>query len=163
MFCENCGQMLEGQEGTCPRCGKPYGGGAAPKSSPENKEKHMAKLGVELCLLGAGVYWLGLINELAALLLAGCILLKEEDIWVRAMAVKGAVVLVGFGVLEVIFQIGQQMPGGETPWYEFMAVCLSVIALIKYIFLLICGMRALRYKNVKISGLDRFINRSITR
>ena len=57
------------------------------------------KLGISVGLLGAALYFLGLINTVALFLLAGYVLLFEENEWLRRAAVRAAVIVVGFGLI----------------------------------------------------------------
>lgn len=57
------------------------------------------KLGISVGLLGAIIYFLGLFGGYqAVILVAGYVLLREEDIWLRKLSVKAVVLLLTFSV-----------------------------------------------------------------
>lgn len=138
-------------------------------------ERIMALIGVEICVIGAGMYWLGIINELAAFLLIGYVLLKEKDVWLRAVAVKSAALMIGFGLLTALVGILRDsvdgmyslvyilstVSVGTNATYRFCTLLNTIIEIVKDVLLLVCGCQALHYKNVKIGFLDQFVNKNI--
>lgn len=149
---------------------------AQPKHTAQvTKEKMMAALGVELCVIGAGAYWLGIINEMVAFLLIGYVLLKEKDVWLRAVALKSAALIVGFGLLTAAVSVLRDsvdgmysmvyilstVSVGSNAMYRLCTLLNTIIEIVKDILLFVCGCQALHYKNVKIGFLDQFVNKII--
>ena len=69
------------------------------------------KLGISVGLLGAAVYFCGVLSLLALIIVAGYILLVEENIWLRKSAVKAVVIYVSFAIIETIFSFGSEIFG----------------------------------------------------
>ena len=76
------------------------------------------KLGVSAGLTGAILYFLGAISIIPAVILAGYILLKEENDWLKYQAVKMVMIVVIFGAINIglnciddIFAIFNQVIG----------------------------------------------------
>lgn len=57
------------------------------------------KLGLSVGLVGAALYFLGLYSFIPAFLLAGYVLLKEENEWLRKSAVRMLALVLGFYLL----------------------------------------------------------------
>lgn len=126
------------------------------------------KLGISIALVGAAMYFLGAISFTPAILLAGYVLIAEENEWVKRQAAKmvGVVVLfsllsiaVGWiddvvGVLNIIVRwfnsdVYLSVPANLT------SLCRYIISIAKEVLLLVMGFRALGMKNVKLGLIDK--------
>lgn len=126
------------------------------------------KLGISIALVGAAMYFLGAISFTPAVLLAGYVLIVEENEWVKRQAAKmvGVVVLfsllsiaVGWiddvvGVLNIIVRwfnsdVYLSVPANLT------SLCRYIISIAKEVLLLVMGFRALGMKNVKLGLIDK--------
>lgn len=126
------------------------------------------KLGVSIALVGAAMYFLGAISFTPAVLLAGYVLIAEENEWVKRQAAKmiGVVVLFGLlsiavgwiddvvGVLNIIVRwfnsdVYLSVPASLTSLFRY------IISIAKEVLLLVMGFRALGMKNVKIGLIDK--------
>lgn len=59
-----------------------------------------SKLGVSVALMGAALYFLGLFSGYVALIiLAGYVLLMEENVWLKKTAVKSVALLMLFSLI----------------------------------------------------------------
>lgn len=164
MYCGKCGNEMDDNAKVCERCG-----------TPVDNRQMKSVIGISICLLGAGVFWAGLASELLAFLLIGYILLCEKDLWLRAIALKAAVVIIGFFALQSVFYIVQNVLDGfnvllvlvgtnslgYSGLYQFCNLCLEVLGIAKSVILLIAGYMALNYRNLKMGLLDKIVNRSI--
>lgn len=56
-------------------------------------------MGISVGLLAAGMYFLGMISVLALVVVAGYVLLKEDNAWLKRSAVKAAVIPIAFALL----------------------------------------------------------------
>lgn len=126
------------------------------------------KLGISIALVGAAMYFLGAISFTPAVLLAGYVLIAEENEWVKRQAAKmiGVVVLFGLlsiavgwiddvvGVLNIIVRwfnsdVYLSVPANLT------SLCRYIISIAKEVLLLVMGFMALGMKNVKIGLIDK--------
>lgn len=126
------------------------------------------KLGISIALVGAAMYFLGAISFIPAVLLAGYVLIAEENEWVKRQAAKmvGVVVLfsllsiaVGWiddvvGVLNIIVRwfnsdVYLSVPANLT------SLCRYIISMAKEVLLLVMGFKALGMKNVKLGLIDK--------
>lgn len=57
-----------------------------------------SKLGISVGLLAAGMYFLGMVSVLAVVVVAGYVLLREDDAWLKRSAVKAAVLAIAFAL-----------------------------------------------------------------
>lgn len=126
------------------------------------------KLGISIALVGASMYFLGAISFIPAVLLAGYVLIAEENEWVKRQAAKmvGVVVLFGLlslavgwiddfvGMLSIIVRWFNQdvylsVPANLTSLFRY------IITILKEVLLLVMGFRALGMKNVKLGLIDK--------
>lgn len=126
------------------------------------------KLGISIALVGAAMHFLGAISFTPAVLLAGYVLIAEQNEWVKRQAAKmiGVVVLFGLlsiavgwiddvvGVLNIIVRwfnsdVYLSVPANLTNLIRY------IISIVKEVLLLVMGFRALGMKNVKIGLIDK--------
>ena len=139
------------------------------------------KLGISNCL-EAGVFYLlmtvsifysSAVFALPALVLGGFILYKEDDIWLKASAVKGILLAAFVGLISVCFgftdnflefinfflRIAKEMPISDgyqiTGWFMNMVFVLEKILFILLTFMAFAG------KTVKIPVIDGIIMKHI--
>lgn len=170
MYCGKCGREIEENAKICKWCGEPTDIAQEVKT-----EVSKTALGVSVCLMGAGAYWLGLVSDLAAIILVGYILLMEKDIWLRAVALKSITIIAVFAALEGIFYIIQNaLDGfnsllvvvgsislGYTKLYQICGLLLIICKIAKDVILLVSGYQAWHFKNFKLGSLDKMVNKSI--
>ena len=87
-FCVKCGEKIEEGLNFCTKCGEPLGSkpqessaassGTSVKQAARTNGK--TKLGISLGLLGAALYFMGLMGITPLVLLAGYVLLFEENL-----------------------------------------------------------------------------------
>lgn len=132
------------------------------------------RLGISVGLLGAAVYFMGLLGIVPLLLVVGYILLLEQNEWLKRCAVKAAVIyvlfalipaLVGvigdiFGFLNVI--IGW-FPGTFRLSFPGDIDSLVNIAaeILRAVLLLVLGFTALSQGSVKAGKIDNIVNKNL--
>lgn len=124
------------------------------------------KLGVSVGLLAAGMYFLGMVSLLALVIVAGYVLLKEDNAWLKRSAVKATVVALVFALLATIAPLFANLLGIFSGFGVFMGWPLGlasllnvVITLTQIIILGMLGFRALRQSEVRITKIDDMIDR----
>ena len=207
MFCVNCGKTLDDAAKICPYCGAPTGdapmgdaprgGGYAPARrvpagyggdayARRRATVDFAGIGISSGLVAALIYWAGLLGNfgiIVSVLIAGYVLIREKDDWLRAVALKGVAVLVCFGLLlgfvglmdyfkdficDIINMVRYSMSvfgntyvtttnGGA--FYYILDMFKTVIIFIRDLFLIICGFAAMKNRNIRIPVIDGLVDR----
>lgn len=129
------------------------------------------RLGVTVGLAGAGLYLMGLMNFIPAVIFAGYVLLFENNEWLKKTAVRMVAIVLLFGALGVcvdmiddVFSVINTIVG----WVSdsiYIKVPLNLTSLINYvlyfakdILLLLMGIRALHMGHVKFDMVDKIVD-----
>jgi len=67
------------------------------------------RLGISVGLLGAALYFMGLLSLFGLIILAGYVLLSESDEWLRKSAVKAVAIVIVFSLISVIICFGSDI------------------------------------------------------
>ena len=134
-----------------------------------------AKLGISIGLLGAAVYFVALFDGFLALtLLAGYILLFEENEWLKKAAIKAFVILVGAAALRAVIALIPDLLGfvdnligifnssfSVRPWplTSFFSMLDSAIYIVRKVALLLLGLQALTLSTTAIAPIDKLIDK----
>lgn len=130
------------------------------------------RLGITVGAMGAVIYFAGLFGGyLVTVLLAGYILLFEENAWLRRSAVKAVTVLVSFSLLSALINlIPDAISFINNIVYIFngsfsivflnkiVAAITSGISLIETILLIGLGLKALSQGTIVIPVIDKMIS-----
>lgn len=201
MYCGNCGKEIEDGAVTCPVCGAPAGVSAEPQKEdrreasaaapPKQKvrevqSKQMAEIGISIAFLAALIYWSGLITAFPVIpiLLAGYVLIREKDQWLRAVALKAITIMVCFGLLLGFVNLLIYFKDGMVYIINMLLTTISpdssrtvsgafftdilniltyIILFIRDLFLILSGFKALKCRNIRIPVIDDLVNRHIGR
>ena len=124
------------------------------------------KLGVSAGLTGAILYFLGAISIIPAVILAGYILLKEENDWLKYQAVKMVMIVVIFGAIN-IFAIFNQVIGIFAKNVHIAVplgltgILSTVCSLLRNIVLIWSGINALNFKTVYVASIDELVSKNM--
>lgn len=188
MFCGKCGKQLEDNAVVCPWCGEATG--IEPKEKFVHQQKNggygqnfdnrsnvnrdaakpMTLLGISVGLMAMLIYFSGVLSSVVLILVAGYVLLKEEDRWLRAVAAKAILIVCIFGAISA--GITMMENGGlalalimaEDSYDETQNVFSTVnglVLIVRDLLLLAAGVRAYCYDNYRIGFIDRMINQNI--
>lgn len=69
------------------------------------------KLGISVGLLGASIYFMSMISTLGLIIMAGYVLLFEENPWLKKSAVKAVFITVAFSLISVLISMGNNLFG----------------------------------------------------
>ena len=131
------------------------------------------KLGISVGLLGAAVYFCGVLSLTALVLVAGYILLVEENIWLRKSAVKAVVIYVAFAIVETILGFGDEIFGFlnvilgwakdvefrfDYPW-RLDSLIRYALGAVETLLYLILGFKALSQGSIKVGPIDNCVNK----
>lgn len=131
------------------------------------------KLGISVGLLGAAIYFTGLFSGyLVAVLLAGYVLLCEDNQWLRRSAVKAVSVMVAFSFLitvvnlipnaiSVIDYIVSMFGGSFYVAFisNLVSAVVAVLNIIEKLLLLGLGVKALNQGTITVPVVDNLINK----
>lgn len=131
------------------------------------------KLGVSVGLLGAAIYFSAAFGGyLAMFLVAGYVLLFEENEWLKKAAVKAAVLLITVGVAISVIDLIPDVIGWLSTFLSIFKVYFTAntvnaifdtvtgaIGIIRTVFFLVLGVKALNQGDVTVPVVDNLINK----
>lgn len=126
------------------------------------------KLGITIGLAGAILFFFGLINTTAAVLLAGYVLLAEENAWLKRTAIKAVVTFIAFALIGVGIDVLQELVGMIGVLANHTLIIPSkILNIVNYIYMIVekcslawMGFRALSLRNVRIPFVDDCVNKN---
>jgi len=137
-------------------------------------KKTKTNLGVTVELLGAAMYFTGLINIVPLVLMAGYALLMENDEWLKKTAVKAVGIVIIFSVLytlvgllddpfSLISRLLRLFKVVFTySWLStFISICQTIISLVQNLLLLLLGFSALGKGDVRLGSVDNVIEKNM--
>ena len=131
------------------------------------------RLGISVGLLAAIMYFMGILNLLGLLLIAGYILFCEKDLWLRKSAVKAvliyavfAVITLILGVIDNCFGILNTMIGWLFSFRIDFPLDLDTIvgyaaSILRTVLYLVLAAMALKQNTIRIAPLDNFIDKHL--
>lgn len=139
----------------------------------EEKEMLKTKLGISIALVGAAMYFLGALSFIPAVLLAGYVLIAEQNEWLKRQAAKMIGVVVLFGVLSIAVGWIDDVVSVLNiivHWFDkdvrylsvpanLTSLCQYIISLVKEILLIAMGIAALSMKGVKLGVVDKQLDK----
>ncbi|WP_037286687.1 hypothetical protein [Saccharibacillus sacchari] len=128
-----------------------------------------SKLGISVGLLAAGMYFLGMVSLLALIVVAGYVLLKEDNAWLKRSAVKASAIAIVFALLGLISPLLTgvissliTLSSSYSTWPLGLSTLFNtVINLTQFLIMGLLGLRSLRQTEVKINKIDDLIDRHI--
>ncbi len=131
------------------------------------------KLGVSVGLLGAAVYFSAAFGGYVAMfLVAGYVLLFEENEWLKKAAVKAVALMIAVGVLNTAIGLIPDVLNWLSSFLSIFDTYISVgkvssffdsiigaISIIRTVFFLILGVKALNQGTINVPVVDNLINK----
>ncbi len=131
------------------------------------------KLGVSVGLLGAAVYFSAAFGGYVAMfLVAGYVLLFEENEWLKKAAVKAVALMIAVGVLNTAIGLIPDVLTWLSSFLSIFDTYISVgkvssffdsitgaISIIRTVFFLILGVKALNQGTINVPVVDNLINK----
>lgn len=129
------------------------------------------KLGVSIGLAGAALCFLGCISYIPAFLLAGYVLIFEENEWLKKTAVKMMIVtisfglaLVGVGLIQNVFGVLDSTFGWIVPFrikapFNLDTSLRHIISFLENVVLIVMGYKALTLGTIKSNFIDKIIDK----
>ncbi|MCR5808853.1 MAG: hypothetical protein K6G56_04760 [Clostridiales bacterium] len=131
------------------------------------------RMGISVGLLGAMLFFAALFGGyVAAILLAGYVLLFEENAWLKKSAVKSVALLVCFSILTALLGLIPSLIGFiDSICYVFgggfsisiiskiLNVITSALSIIRTVLFLLLGFKALNQSSINVPVVDDLINK----
>lgn len=131
------------------------------------------KLGISVAVLGAAVYFTGLFSGyLITIVLAGYILLMEENVWLKKAAVKSVALMICFSILSAVLGLIPDVIGFVDSIFNIFggSFHISVLTNIVYmlrdgldlvekVLFLLLGLKALNQGTIKVPVIDKFVEK----
>ena len=133
---------------------------------------HKTKLGISIGLFGAGMYFVGLLSIFPLVIMAGYVLLFEENDWLKWTAVKAVSVVVLFTILSSFLSLLANSTSflndivlllrvsiDLSVLNRIVSILRTVLSFIQTLLLLILGFKALKLGNIKVAAVDKTITK----
>lgn len=131
------------------------------------------KLGVTVALLGAALYFSGLFSGyIITIVLAGYVLLMEENLWLKKAAVKSVALLMTFSILSAVLGLVPGLVnfiddvfnifGGSFSIRivtNIITMLRSALTLIETVLFLLLGLKALSQGNIGVPVVDKLVDK----
>lgn len=132
-----------------------------------------SKLGISVALVGAALYFSGLFSGyLAIIILAGYVLLMEENVWLKKAAVKSVALLMFFSIILAVIGLIPGLIGfiddilnifGGSFHISFLTNIINMlrsgINLIQIVLFLILGLKALNQGTIPVPVIDKMVDK----
>lgn len=128
------------------------------------------KLGLSVTFVAACLYFFGLFSTIPAVLLVAFVLLKEDDEWLKKMAVKALVLVLVFwvaGILLTAINDVFSMLSVIVGWFGAgrVSVPLNLTSLISYaldiveiLVMVVLGLQALKHDSMSLGPIDGMVD-----
>ena len=130
------------------------------------------RLGISAGLLGAALYFVGLLGIIPVVLLAGYVLLFEENEWLKRTAVKAVAVFAFFAILFAFVTLVDSsrllisnIAGifnrivNMNQFSRAISATRNIITILRYLFILLLGFAALKQGTVRLGAVDNTVNK----
>jgi len=132
------------------------------------------KLGISVGLLGAALYFTGLINFFVLIILAGYVLIFEKNEWLRKSAVKAVMVVIAFSLVSVLIGISNsildilniplswiRIPFRLSWPLNIDSIVLKALDIIEKVLLLLLGFKAFSQGSLNLGPIDNIIDKNV--
>lgn len=131
------------------------------------------KLGVTVALLGAALYFSGLFSGyIITIVLAGYVLLMEENLWLKKAAVKTVALMMVFSILSAVLGLVPGMISFIDDVFTIFNGSFSIrfvtniitmlrsgLNLIETVLFLLLGLKALTQGTLPVPGVDKLVDK----
>lgn len=132
------------------------------------------KLGISVGMMGAALYFLGYVNFLCLVILAGYVLLFESNEWLKRTAVKAVAIVIGFSLISLVVGFGNDIfstLNGILSWFDVSdrlswpakldTIILNTAEAAEKLILLILGIKAFKQSSFTVKPIDNVINKNM--
>ena len=132
-----------------------------------------SKLGISVGIVGAALYFAGLFNGLLLIaIIAGYVLIAEENQWLRRTAVKSVVLYILFALVSAVIGLLPDTIGLISSLFEIFGGSVSVpfisstavfidngLSILKTVLFILLGFKALNQGTIVIPFIDNIVNK----
>ena len=133
------------------------------------------KMGISVGLMGAALYLVGIFNFLAMILLAGYVLLMEDNAWLKKSAVKVVAIVMCFALVNSILGLGSSLFGAINVIFGWFGadftfrlsypvnldlLVLRSLDLLRDLVLIILAIKALTQGSLKVPLVDSIVDKN---
>lgn len=132
-----------------------------------------SKLGISVGIVGAALYFAGLFNGLLLIaIIAGYVLIAEENQWLRRTAVKSVVLYILFALVSAVIGLLPDSIGLIGSFFEIFGGSVSVpfisstavfidngLSILKTVLFILLGFKALNQGTIVIPFIDNIVNK----
>lgn len=133
------------------------------------------KLGISVAVMGAAMYFMGLFSGyFAVVVLAGYVLLMEENEWLKKTAVKVLTLMIAFSLLSALIGLIPDLISFINDICNIFDGTFSIpviskiiymlrsgLSLVETVLFLFLGLKALHQGTVKVPVVDKLVNKSM--
>lgn len=124
------------------------------------------RLGIGVGLLGSGLYFVGMLDFQALIILAGYVLLFESNEWLKGNAVRVLKIVIGFSLVQPILtliggiiDIMNRLFSSSIGWsHNFEIGIIALVAIVKALMLLIYGCKAYKFDSASNKSVNNSAN-----
>jgi len=126
------------------------------------------RLGISVAMLGAALYFMGLVGMTPLIILAGYTLIMEKDIWVKKVAVRAVSIVLVFAAISAAIGLLTNSTSLLTNLVllfngsinlsqlnRLVSIFHIILSTLQTIFLLLLGLSALKKKDISLGSLDK--------
>lgn len=131
------------------------------------------KLGISVALLGTALYFSGLFSGyVITIILAGYVLLMEENLWLKKAAVKTVALMMGFSVIQAVLGLVPGLVNFIDDIFNIfngnfsirfvtsiITMLRSGVSLAETVVFLILGLKALNQGTIRIPVIDKLVDK----
>lgn len=132
------------------------------------------KLGITVGLMGAALYFIGLINFFGLIILSGYVILFETNEWLKRSAVKAVAIVVGFSLVSIVIGLGDDVfdvLNGILSWFKVPSVLawpfnldsiiVNAINALEKLILITLGFKAFSQSSISVGPIDKVVNKNM--
>jgi len=132
------------------------------------------KLGISVGMLGAALYFSGLLSWMGLIMLGGYVLLFEENEWLRKSAVKAVAIVIGFFLINVVVGFSNDIIdifNNILSWFGISSnlswplrldlIINNAVNAAEKLTLLILGFKSFSQADLKIDIIDKMVEKNM--
>lgn len=133
-----------------------------------------AKLGISVGLFGAALYFTGLISFIGLIVLAGYVLIFEQNEWLRKSAVKAVAVIIAFTIISTLIGISNnildilniplswvRIPFRLSWPLSIDSIAVNALGVLQKLILILLGFKALTQGSVSLGPIDKVVDKNV--
>ncbi len=135
-----------------------------------NSNAEKARLGISVTLVAAGMFFLGIVSNLALIAIAFYIFIREENVWLRKMALSALILILIYAAVNLLMSTATGffsffindvgiLTAPLRVIYRFISSISGILVLAEKVLLIVFGFLALSYKEIRIGFINNLYSR----